>query len=239
MTRSLTISYAATRRDHPTSDRVVLGRGSDSDHQLDADNEDAHLSREAVIFEFDDPYWTILNAQSNGRLSIVLDGGSTTALEPGPVPFVIPHGCQGRVVVQTLRRYEVEFEVPPTPGPPLAPATPRGGDPDTSDIADGLGLTPAELQVLACLAEPRLLQGDAEASLPSHAEVSRRLDLSRKQLERHLDGISTKLAPHVEGLLGDNSRRANDRRRKVVDFALEVGAVSVGDLSLLPAPSVD
>jgi hypothetical protein len=94
--------------------------------------------------------------------------------------------------------------------------------------------------LLAALCEPRLRDpADRWAPVPSNRSVAARLGWTLAKFNRKLDHLCVKLArAGVAGVHGDLGQLATDRRRVLVEHALEVGLVGPQDLVLLEGSSV-
>jgi hypothetical protein len=90
--------------------------------------------------------------------------------------------------------------------------------------------------LVVALCEGRLTApADRWAALPSNRSAALRLGWSLSKFNRKLDHLCEKLdRVGVPGGHGDLGLLAADRRRVLVEHALEVGLVTPADLALLP-----
>jgi hypothetical protein len=105
---------------------------------------------------------------------------------------------------------------------------------DTVGLGDVL-LTDEQRLLLLALAEPALRDPHTKEELPANRAVARRLGWSITKFNRKLDNLCnrfTKLG--VGGLRGSIDQLATDRRRRLVDHAIESGLISAGQLDRLP-----
>ena len=85
------------------------------------------------------------------------------------------------------------------------------------------------------MAETTLRDPHAGADLPTNRAVARRLGWSITKFNRKLDNLCNRFATlGVGGLRGSIDHLATDRRRRLVDHAVESGLVSADELELLP-----
>lgn len=109
---------------------------------------------------------------------------------------------------------------------------------DTIALGD-LVLTPEQRLLLLALAEGALRDPHGTDEMPSNRTVARRLGWSITKFNRKLDNLCerfTKLG--IGGLRGTIDQLATDRRRRLVEHAVESGLISASQLTLLP-PDVD
>ena len=105
---------------------------------------------------------------------------------------------------------------------------------DTIALGDIL-LTDEQRLLLLALAEPTLRDPHVKQDLPANRAVARRLGWSITKFNRKLDNLCnrfTKLG--VGGLRGSIDQLATDRRRRLVDHAIESGLISADQLDRLP-----
>ena len=109
---------------------------------------------------------------------------------------------------------------------------------DTIALGDLL-LTDEQRLLLLALGEGTLRDPHHNDELPTNRAVARRLGWSITKFNRKLDNLCnrfTKLG--VGGLRGSIDQLATDRRRRLVDHAVESGLITRGQLALLP-PELD
>jgi hypothetical protein len=99
-------------------------------------------------------------------------------------------------------------------------------------------LNPDQRLLLVALCEPRLRDhGAPDAAVPANRAGATRLGWSLSKFNRKLDHLCEKLArAGVHGVHGDAGASATDRRRRLVDHAVDLGLVTVDDLALLEQP---
>lgn len=221
-------------------ERVTFGRLADRTLKLDRRDPDENLSRRTGEFRWDGARWTVVALSDRLELVVELDGGGRATLPPGSDAYILPAGAAGSVVVQTTRRYEIGFahRVAVSGGSVDPMTTEIDGDGQTSDLRHTLKVNDAELRLLAAMCEPRLRRpGDGLWELPTTAELIDRLRLTgdrpEKRIEDLVDSLTRKLSGVVDGLAGDNRRRATRRRERICEYALHTRLVTTRDLRLL------
>jgi hypothetical protein len=172
---------------------------------------------------------TITVADTNSRSSAVLAPGSEIALS---------------FVTATLRfragitDYELTVHVPQRDPGEDSPSADDADDPDTFTETIGLGdlpLTDEQRLLLLALAESTLRDPHSAGELPTNRAVAHRLGWSITKFNRKLDNLCNRFATlGVGGLRGSIDQLATDRRRRLVEHAVESGLVTVDELALLP-----
>lgn len=96
-------------------------------------------------------------------------------------------------------------------------------------------LNPDQRLLLVAMCEAQLRDPAAwDSPVPANRAGAARLGWSLSKFTRKLDHLCEKLArAGVAGVLGDPSSSAVDRRRHLVDHAVQAGLVTVADLDLL------
>jgi hypothetical protein len=105
---------------------------------------------------------------------------------------------------------------------------------DTIGLSD-VPLTDEQRLLLLALAEPALRDPHNKEELPANRAIARRLGWSITKFNRKLDNLCnrfTKLG--VGGLRGSIDQLATDRRRRLVEHAIESALVSADQLDRLP-----
>jgi hypothetical protein len=173
---------------------------------------------------------TITVADGNSRSSAVLAPGSEIALSFITAVLRFRAG---------ITDYELTVRVPQRDETDAAPGgAPGEVDDDVFTETIGLGdipLTDEQRLLLLALAEPTLLDPHSGAELPTNRAVARRLGWSITKFNRKLDNLCNRFANlGVGGLRGSIDQLATDRRRRLVEHAVESGLISVQDLPGLP-----
>ena len=105
---------------------------------------------------------------------------------------------------------------------------------DTIALGD-IVLTDEQQMLLLALAEPTLRDPHVKQDLPANRAVARRLGWSITKFNRKLDNLCNRFAKlGVGGLRGSIDQLATDRRRRLVDHAIESGLISTDQLDRLP-----
>jgi hypothetical protein len=106
---------------------------------------------------------------------------------------------------------------------------------DTIALGD-LMLTDEQRLLLLALAEGTLRDPHSNDELPTNRAVARRLGWSITKFNRKLDNLCDRFSKlGVGGLRGSIDQLATDRRRRLVEHAVQSGLIARPQLSLLPA----
>jgi hypothetical protein len=218
---------------------LTFGRGQSATVRIGVD--DPFMHRRAGSFRWVSDRWELHNDGSRCALDIEVDGGFEARISAGADPLILPAGAYGSVHVLTPVHRTLSFATPPTP---RAPVLPEDDDDDdlrdlsTVGLREMLGLNELETRMLVALCEPRLRNSRLKAYVvPSTGELCDRLAIKPKKVEDLIDGLATKMAQHVVGVIGSNDGRATTRRHRIAAFALDTRCVTVSDLRLLDAGS--
>ena len=115
---------------------------------------------------------------------------------------------------------------------------PLDADDDEGGETIALGdimLTEEQRLLLLALAEGTLRDPHSSDELPTNRAVARRLGWSITKFNRKLDNLCNRFAKlGVGGLRGSVDQLATDRRRRLVDHAIESGLITRAQLDLLP-----
>lgn len=218
-------------------DLISFGRSTTASLKLDMNRVDGSLSRICGIFRNDSGVWRLVNAADRTSFEVNIDGDIQASVGPGASPLPLPSPCSGTVQVQTTQTYVLDFVVSGEPARIDLPASPQ--ETTTLVVADQLGLTGGERRLLLALATPRLRDSDAAGwRVPSTSDLQLQLELTPKQIENLINGLTLKLSPYVNGLIGSNRGRANTRRHQIVDFAIRSGCITSRDLTLPENPDI-
>jgi len=105
---------------------------------------------------------------------------------------------------------------------------------DTIALSD-LPLADEQRLLLLALAEATLRDPHGHDELPTNRAVARRLGWSITKFNRKLDNLCNRFAKlGVGGLRGSVDQLATDRRRRLVDHAIESALITRAQLDLLP-----
>jgi hypothetical protein len=175
---------------------------------------------------------TIQIADADSRSSVQLAPGSEIALS---FPNSILRFRAG------VTDYEVAVRVPDRGAADVDEDDDDPFDADDADAGETIALgdimlTDEQRLLLLALAEGPLRDPHSSDELPTNRAVARRLGWSITKFNRKLDNLCnrfTKLG--VGGLRGSIDQLATDRRRRLVEHAIESGLISREQLGRLPA----
>lgn len=222
----LTIDYAGTIHELAPDQTLDFGRGA----ELDIDS-NRYLHRNLGRFEHRDNLWFLSNIGRSLHL-VVLDTAtrSQAVLAPGRelaltfTPALVRFRA-GRVT------YELIVELPTSPHQPPDGIGARFDTVTYSHIP----LTPTQRLLIIALAEPTLRDPASGVQIPNSRQAAARLDWASTTFNRKLDNVCAKLTKAgVSGLHGAPGALATNRRRNLVEFAIQSGLVTAEDLALLP-----
>ena len=217
----------------PPGEELTFGRQADV--HID---DNRHLHR--VLGRFwsrGDAWWltnegraiTIQIADADSRSAVQLAPGSEIALS---FPNSILRFRAG------VTDYEVIVRVPDRGASDADEDDPLDADDDEAGATIALGdlmLTDEQRLLLLALAEGQLRDPHSSDELPTNRAVARRLGWSITKFNRKLDNLCdrfTKLG--VGGLRGSIDQLATDRRRRLVEHAVESGLIGRSQLDRLP-----
>jgi hypothetical protein len=228
----LRVEYCGEVTAIETSQELTFGRAGDL--RID-DNRHLHrvLGR---LWARDEQWWlsnegrsiTIQVADADSRSNIVLAPGTEIALS---FPNSIVRFRAG------VTDYELTLHVPDREEEEEDDRDDELWDDEFADtvaLGDVL-LTDEQRLLLLALAEPTLRDPHTKEELPANRAVARRLGWSITKFNRKLDNLCnrfTKLG--VGGLRGSIDQLATDRRRRLVDHAIESGLITADQLDRLP-----
>lgn len=217
---------------------VTFGRAKSATVRIGID--DPFMHRRAGSFAWVGGHWELHNDGSRCALDVEIDGGLQARISAGANPLILPPGAHGTVHVLTPVPRVLSFATPARRRVPFLPAADEVDDSrevSTVGLRAILGLNELETLVLVAMCEPRLRNPRLKAyEVPSTKQLCDRLGLGAKKIEDLIDGLSTKMAQHVMGVIGSNSGRAVTRRHRIAAFALDTRCVTVSDLRLLDPP---
>jgi hypothetical protein len=226
----LRVEYCGEVRAVETSDELTFGRAGDL--RID-DNRHLHrvLGR---VWARDEQWWltnegssiSIQIADADSRSNVVLAPGSEIALS---FPNSIVRFRAG------ITDYELTLRVPDREDEE-EDGEELWDDEFTDTIALGdIVLTDEQRLLLLALAEPTLRDPHVKQDLPANRAVARRLGWSITKFNRKLDNLCNRFAKlGVGGLRGSIDQLATDRRRRLVDHAIDSGLIAAGQLDRLP-----
>lgn len=213
------------------ADRLPFTIGRDADLVVD---DNRHLHRRFLAIDRRDDLFVLVNL--GAQLSATVSDRERrveSQLGPGGVlPLVFGVNVVRFAAGPTT--YELTIHLPAAA---LAPVRPTVGDADADATVRRVVLTPDQLAVLVVLAEPALRGGKwAAAALPSNRAAAERLGWTLTKYNRKLDNLCSKLeARGVRGLHGASDRLANNRRARLVEYAVSAGLVTRADVDRVPA----
>jgi hypothetical protein len=226
-------------------EEVTVDLGDDLTFGRQADlhiDDNRHLHR--VLGRFwsrGDAWWltnegraiTIQIADADSRSNVMLAPGSEIALSfPNSILRFRAGITDYEVVVRVPDRYAADHD-DEDDDPFDADDTEDGGD--TIALGD-LMLGDEQRLLLLALAEGTLRDPHSNDELPANRAVARRLGWSITKFNRKLDNLCNRFAKlGVGGLRGSIDQLATDRRRRLVDHAVESGLIDRSQLVLLPA----
>ncbi len=165
--------------------------------------------------------WTSIRVVAEG-LAVQLRGGARVALDEGDCTICFEAGSCN---------YELHLWVPFAPVLSDPPQVPDDLTATFRPVA--LPLTSEQRLLVLTLAEGRLRRPQGDQRLPSNQSAARRLGWSDAKFNRKLDHLCHRLdRAGVTGMRLEG-RRANDRRRLLVDHMIDAGHVTAADLGLL------
>jgi hypothetical protein len=211
-------------------EELTMGRAGEL-----AIDDNPYLHRVVARFSCHQGLWWIHNSGSSIVLHIS-DRASSSQITVAPGRAVAISFAESIVAFQAgPTNYEVELSVSALAN--WATAVDLGDATLTID-ASRLPFTDDQMLLLIALCERRLRPSPFDQSdLPSNAEVAARMGWRMAQFNRKLDHICTKLSARgVPGLKRVDGRLANDRRRRLVEFAVASQLVTADMLDRLPPP---
>lgn len=205
----------------------AIGRDAD----LVVDDENAFLHRRMVELTFADGFWWVANTGS--RLSVTVSGGAGTlqsVLGPGArVPVVLSSLSVLFTAGETTYEVALVCDVPA-----FHPVTyPSAGEGDST--LGAVTLTSSQFRLVLALAEHTLRRvGSGSSELPSNARAAERLGWPITTFNRKLDNVCDKFSQAgVKGLRGGAGQLANQRRARLVEYAVSARIVRPEHLPLL------
>jgi hypothetical protein len=228
----LRVEYCGEVRAVETSDELTFGRAGDL--RID---DNRHLHRVLGRLWARGEQWWLTNegssisiqiADADSRSNVVLAPGSEIALS---FPNSIVRFRAG------ITDYELALSVPDRED---EEEDDEGEDPWDDEFTDTIALgdivlTDEQRLLLLALAEPTLRDPHVKQDLPANRAVARRLGWSITKFNRKLDNLCNRFAKlGVGGLRGSIDQLATDRRRRLVDHAIDSGLITAAQLDRLP-----
>jgi hypothetical protein len=238
VTAPLVIEFCGELTEVEPGQDLTFGRAAD----LVVD-ENPHLHRVLGRLQHWGGLWWLTN-EGRSITMVVADEGSRSSAIVAP----------GSRIALTFRDAAIRFRAGvtdyalflrvPAPAEPGVPADDDtlvdGAEGDDESYVDTIGigdlpLTDEQRLLLIALAEPALRDPHGGAELPANRAVAHRLGWSITKFNRKLDNLCNRFsAAGIGGLRGSVDQLATDRRRRLVDHAIESGLVTEADLGLLP-----
>ena len=229
--QALTIDFVGELHVLSPDDTLEFGRGA----ELDVDD-NPFLHRRVGRFEFRSGLWFLSNIGRSIHL-VVVDSETLSQATVAP----------GREIALTFFPATVRFRAGRSTYEILVEADGTGADlaiqPSESldtVTASNIPLTPSQRLLIVSLAEPTLREPTAGLQIPANKQAAARLHWPITKFNRKLDNVCAKLTKAgVAGLHGAPGNLAANRRRALVEFALQSGLVTSDDLALIdqiPAP---
>ena len=224
----LKIDFAGEVHELSSDDTLEFGRGAD----LNIDS-NPFLHRRVGRFEHKSGLWFLSNVGRSIHLVVVdSDTLSQATVAPGreiALTF-LPATVRFRAGRST---YEILVEGEGAKSD-LAAQPSKSFDTVT---ASNIPMTPSQRLLVLALAEPTLRGPTAGLQIPANKQAAARLNWSITKFNRKLDNVCAKLTKAgVAGLHGAPGSLAANRRRALVEFALQSGMVTTDDLDLLDEP---
>jgi hypothetical protein len=191
------------------------------------------LHRVLGIFRFRNDLWWLSNCGSRIRIEVAdFTSASLFTIAPGAeMPLHFPSALIRFHAGKTAYELTASIDELASAGP--VPMTAVDGA-ETITVAD-LPMTRDQLRLIVSLAELALRDPFArEFRLPSNRQAAQRLGWTLTKFNRKLDNVCDKLTKKgVPGLRGDVAELATDRRRRLVEYSVQVGLVTPNELALL------
>lgn len=225
----LTVELAGHRRRIERPDgatTLTFGRGA----ELDVDS-NPFLHRQVGRLVADDDLWWIECLGEWTPLTVTSDGCSAQLTHRSRVP-ITHHETVIRFGAGACN-YELRVHLDEPPTPSTLPVGPPPDGITATFRALELPLNDEQRLMVLALAEGRLRTPERPTVLPSNVAAAQRLGWSTAKYNRKLDWLCHKL--HQQGVAGMKAerRRANDRRRLLVEHMVGHGYVTAADLVLL------
>lgn len=227
MSGRLYVDFCGEERVLEPGEQLSVGRAADL--RID---DNPYLHRVLARFGSTDEHWWVHNCGAAIPLNLFDRGSPSSAVVAPGATAALTMAEFGLAFVAGRTRYELDGALEQVPDPP-DPGAPEGAD-RTLDWGV-VELNADQRLLLVDLAADRLrLPSRRDVELPAKAACARRLGWSLSKYNRKLDHLCAKLdRAGVTGLCGEAGAQAADRRRRLVDHAVDVGLVTADDLDLL------
>jgi hypothetical protein len=228
----LRVEYCGEVRAVETSDELTFGRAGDL--RID---DNRHLHRVLGRLWARGEQWWLTNEGSSISIQIAdADSRSNVVLAPGSeIALSFPNSILR--FRAGITDYELALSVPDRED---EEEDDEGEDPWDDEFTDTIALgdivlTDEQRLLLLALAEPTLRDPHVKQDLPANRAVARRLGWSITKFNRKLDNLCNRFAKlGVGGLRGSIDQLATDRRRRLVDHAIDSGLITAAQLDRLP-----
>lgn len=204
--------------------------GRDADLVID---ENPYLHRRFLEISWRENLWWLANVGTQLAATLADEESRVQAwLGPGThLPVVFPSTVVRFTAGRTSYAMSLYLSTPPFSGVRAE----HGGGTDAATTLGRVALTNDQRLLVLALAEPALRSEHGRSvTLPSSAEGAARLGWPITKFNRKLDNVCQKLKKAgVQGLHGDSENLASGRRSRLVEYALAVRFVTIGDLPLL------
>jgi hypothetical protein len=227
----LRVEFAGNWYSPKPNEQFSIGRNGDV-----AFDDNPYLHRSFLRLAFGNGLWWVIN--DGKRLTASLSDGEGRMyswLSPGSaVPLVFKY------MKLTFSAGPISYELNLFTGTPaFAPVGSMTSADYSEETIGDIPLTPTQKLLILALAENRLRKfGSGAVEIPSAAQTAERLGWTQTRFNRKLDNVCDKF-DHigVDGLRGDSSGYAINRRARLVEYAVSSALVTAADLPLLEAES--
>ncbi|MDR1237076.1 MAG: hypothetical protein LBK28_02425 [Propionibacteriaceae bacterium] len=225
----LRVEFAGNWYSPKPNEQFSIGRNGDV-----AFDDNPYLHRSFLRLAFGNGLWWVVN--DGKRLTAALSDGEGRMyswLSPGSaVPLVFRH------MRLSFAAGPISYELNLfTATPAFAPVGSMASADYSEETIGDIPLTATQKLLILALAENRLRKfGSGAVEIPSTAQAAERLGWTQTRFNRKLDNVCDKF-DHigVDGLRGDSSGYAINRRARLVEYAVSSALVTAAELPLLEA----
>jgi len=225
---SAVVDFSGEEFPVPPDGKLTIGR--DGDLAID---DNPYLHRRFLELAFHNEMLWLSNVGTSTAVTLSdSDGLLQSWLSPGArLPIVFPKTLIWFTAGPTT--YELEVALSQAPFVPSSDVDPSGGDTTSGRVT----FTPEQRLMVIALAEDILRHGNRRSgAIPASAAVAERLGWTTTKLNRKLDNVCEKLSRlGVRGLVTQGDQAANNRRARLVEYALASRLVTSADLQWLDA----